>query len=113
MGKRYKVYTDGKSKVIVTSTFAGRTVRGVAKCSPEDKFDLQTGIELAQLRCDVKVAQKRRERASNKIDYIAMRIDAAVKEYEDAKDYYKNAYEEECIAQYKLDDFLYKEYRRS
>ena len=60
---RYKVYTNGTDKVVVASTYAGKVVRGTAKCNPEDKFDFDIGVELAQLRCDRKIAKKRYRRA--------------------------------------------------
>ena len=103
---RYNVYTDGKKKVIVTSTFAKRTVRGTAKAIDEDSFDLATGIELATLRCDVKVAEKRRKCASDKIDRITARLDTLIKELDDAKDYYNDAVKAERLAQNKLEGYL-------
>lgn len=51
------------NKVIAISTYAGRTVRGVAKCAPNDKFDIKKGMALAAARCNEKVAKKRMERA--------------------------------------------------
>ena len=57
---RYVILTN---KVIAISTYAGRTVRGVAKCSPNDKFDIKKGMALAAARCNEKVAQKRMARA--------------------------------------------------
>lgn len=62
---RYKfIITD--DKVICLSSYMGRTVRGVAKCSPNDEFNEEFGRKLAQARCDYKVAQKRYERAAQK-----------------------------------------------
>lgn len=60
---RYVVLTN---KVIAISTYAGRTVRGVAKCAPNDKFDIKKGMALAAARCNEKVAQKRMARANKK-----------------------------------------------
>lgn len=105
MDKRYKMYTDGVGKVIVTSTFAGRTVRGVAKCAPEDAYDVKVGTTLAQYRCDVKIARKRTQRAVDKIDELVVKLDALIKEYNDAKDYYTNAHAAEVLAQRKLDEY--------
>jgi len=59
---RYKYHVAG-NKVICSSTYAKKRVRGIAKCAPEDKFDIEKGRELARLRCDLKVAKKRRQRA--------------------------------------------------
>lgn len=60
----YKYKIDKEHKTIVAlSSFAGRTVVGVAKCSPEDTFDIEAGKKLAAARCALKVAEKRMKRA--------------------------------------------------
>lgn len=63
-----RVYVDSDAKVVVaTSTYAGKTVRGVARCHPNDEFDMDKGIQLAVYRCNLKVADKRRARACRKV----------------------------------------------
>jgi len=59
-------YVVTPNKVIAISTYAGRTVRGVAKCHPNDTFDVEFGKKLAAARCNKKVAYKRMMRALNK-----------------------------------------------
>lgn len=61
---RYKTYQASDNKVVVVSHYAGRPVRGVAKCNPCDEFDAQKGEDLARLRCDKKIAEKRLARAN-------------------------------------------------
>ena len=42
MSKRnysYQFYKDNSDNIIAVSTYAGHTVRGVAKCHPNDEFD--------------------------------------------------------------------------
>ena len=69
MFERYKyVVIPEKGMVIALSTYAGQTVRGVAKCAPNDKFDEDFGRKLAAARCDVKVARKRLKRAQKRRD---------------------------------------------
>jgi septal ring factor EnvC (AmiA/AmiB activator) len=69
---QFKVYEhkneDGtKSSVVMAlSTYAGRVVKGVAKCIATDPFDLEKGKELAAARCDYKVCLKRAKRAATK-----------------------------------------------
>lgn len=64
---RYKFYTNPEARTVVcVSTFAGRRVRGVAKCDPTDTFDKDKGKMLAKLRCDYKIAKKRKKRAIEK-----------------------------------------------
>lgn len=57
--ERYKYQTDNKTIVVAISTYAGKTVRGIAKCDPEDAFDLEKGKELAALRCAKKIEKMR------------------------------------------------------
>lgn len=60
----YKYKVDEENKVVVArSTFAGKPVAGVAKCSPDDTFDIEKGKELASRRCTVKIAKRRLQRA--------------------------------------------------
>ena len=63
---KYSFYTDGKTKVVAVSTYAGKVVRGVAKCDVNDTFSLEKGMELAAARCNEKIAKKRFTRAENK-----------------------------------------------
>lgn len=44
--EKYKFYTNG-SRVIAVSTYAGKTVRGVAVCHAGDAFSLEKGKKLA------------------------------------------------------------------
>lgn len=46
-------------EVIAISHYAGQTIKGVAKCSPNDEFDLEYGKRLAAARCNQKVCEKR------------------------------------------------------
>lgn len=63
-----RVHIDSDAKVVVaTSTYAGKTVRGVARCHPNDEFDMDKGIQLAVYRCNLKVAAKRQARAARKV----------------------------------------------
>ena len=62
---KYSFYTDGKTKVIAVSTYAGKVIRGVAKCDVNDTFSLEDGKKLAAARCNEKIAKKRLARAKN------------------------------------------------
>lgn len=75
------IYNIAENKVVCVSHFAGRAVRGIAKCDTNcDTFDVESGKELSQARCDVKVAEKRAKRARQKVA-------EAVEAYEQAKKY--------------------------
>ena len=67
MRSKYKFYNDGKNKIVAVSTYAGKTVRGVAKCDPRDNFDMTKGEDLAMARCAEKIAAKRMRRAQNEL----------------------------------------------
>ena len=62
----YKYVVIPGEKVIAISTYAGRTVKGVAKCHPNDTFDVEFGKKLAAARCNEKISYKRLTRALNK-----------------------------------------------
>lgn len=69
MFDRYNyVVIPEKKKVVAYSTYAGQSVRGVAKCAPDDEFDIEFGKKLAAARCNVKVARKRLKRALERRD---------------------------------------------
>ena len=76
----HEMYVGG-NMVTVIGRFAGRDVRGTAKCSPNDSFDLNTGINLATARCDYKIAQKRMKSAIKKYQE-AMDATEAAKKFE-------------------------------
>ena len=63
---KYSFYTDEKTKVIAVSTYAGKVIRGVAKCDVNDTFSFEKGKKLAAARCNQKIAKKRLTRAENK-----------------------------------------------
>lgn len=59
---KYTTYQND-NKVIVVSKYAGKAVRGVAKCDPADVFNGVFGEDLAKARCDLKISTKRHRRA--------------------------------------------------
>lgn len=65
-GEKYHFYHNADTGTIVCTTlYKGQMVRGIAKCSPEDNFDIEVGKKLAYLRCKQKFAQKKLKRAHN------------------------------------------------
>lgn len=78
-------------KVIATSTYGGRTIRGMAKCSPDDNFDIAKGKELAAARCNLKVAEKRSRRAFAALCQAKKNHDATLKRFEDMSSYHDDA----------------------
>lgn len=80
---RYHFYTDGKKKVICTTTFAKKMVKGVAICADEDTFDLEVGKKLAQARADYQFAKKRLAYATQKLNCA---VEASKKSWDYTKD---------------------------
>ena len=89
---KYKFYQfknqNGGTTISAVSTYAGRTVKGYAKCRPEDNFDVEKGKELAAARCNLKVAEKRLNNASNKYMKASRAADEAIRYFEKMKQYY-------------------------
>ena len=59
-GTKYQFYyNEDKHSVVCTTIYKGQTIRAIAKCDPEDTFDLETGKKIAYLRCKQKFARKK------------------------------------------------------
>ena len=84
MPKNYRLYNTD-NKVIAVSTYAGKPVRGIAKCDPCDTFSYEDGRDIAIARCNEKIAEKRYKRATKKFD-------EARKALNDAEAYYNKMY---------------------
>lgn len=92
MDKRYKYIETGSNAIIAISTYAGKPVKGVAKCDPNDNFSYVYGRRLAKARCDVKISKKRYKNANNKAK-------AALKALNAAREYYNR------MIDYEMDSF--------
>ena len=92
----YLITADENGKIAsnvveALSSYGGEIVRGVAKCSPEDTFDLEFGMQLASARCDLKVAEKRVKRATKKYSEAANAHMATSKRLSKMQDYFCDA----------------------
>lgn len=92
---KYKFYeyndAQGKKTVSAVSTYAGRTVKGYAKCDPKDSFDSNKGKKLAAARCNQKVSRKRLNRAAKKYMEAARAADEAAAFFDKMKSYYMDS----------------------
>lgn len=79
------------NKVIVVSHYAGKTVKGYAKCGPDDVFNIDTGVKLAKLRCDAKVYEKRVKRAIKLYTEAIEALDKAASRVRQMTDYKMDA----------------------
>lgn len=63
---KYKFIHNGKETICISS-YAKKTVKGIAKANPRDVYDKERGELLAKTRCDYKVAQKRVKNAASRL----------------------------------------------
>lgn len=109
---RDRVTGELTGKITAVSSYAGKSVRGVARCAPDDKFDEELGKKLAALRCAQKIAEKRVERAIRKVDEAYEAFSHAKHFVNNMEEYYDNAqseYEEICSQLYSIEESLYTE----
>ena len=104
---KYRFY-GSDNKVYAVSTYAGKSVRGVAKCDPADTFSIEDGQMIAAARCNEKVASKRFNRAKKKVkeaydDYVV-----ALRHLERMKKYCEDAASDLVDAQNYVNDVLVK-----
>ena len=88
----YKIYIDEKNRsVIAVCRYVGRTVKAVAKCAPEDTFNIEIGTELAVARCEWKVAKLKLQNAGASYMTAAKAADEAAIRLGKMKDYYMDS----------------------
>lgn len=103
--EKYKYFTNGH-KVIAVSSYAGKTVRGVANCSSTDEFSFEKGKQLAAARCALKIANKRVVRAQKKYKEANKLADDAYDYRDKMEEYLDDAYEAQGAAEAILDTVL-------
>lgn len=89
--EKYRYYVNG-NKVVAVSTYCKKSVRGVAVCHPDDKFDLEKGKRIAAAKCNERIAKKRLARASQKAIDAGFAVMKANEEHEKMKEYYNDAF---------------------
>lgn len=88
---KYRFYSNGKNKVVAVSTYAGKTVKGVAKCDPRDSFYTSKGEELAMVRCAEKIAAKRVARSKKEFEKAKNMVAIAQRKLEKMDSYVKDS----------------------
>lgn len=101
-----RFYFSADKKVIAVSNDAGKTIKGVAKCSPEDEFDVEKGKKLAAARCNAKVTERRRKRAAADYDEIVTLINELEAYKEKKANIYTKAASEAYKAKVTLENLL-------
>ena len=102
----YTIHTDNKRIVVALSTYAGKPVKGIAKCSPEDKFDFDTGKNIAEARCNLAVAIKRCVWARRKVREAYLAKQEADRFYNEMKMYLERSAQDLTKAKCELDSAL-------
>lgn len=103
--EKYRFVQTG-NKTIAISSYAGKTVRGVAKCDPRDVADSEMGKQIAALRCAKKIARRRSVRAERKLEEAARMVKQAQRRYEDMINYRNDAIVAEMDISHELDKIL-------
>lgn len=78
---------DGVNEIAAVSSYGGRYVKAVAKCSPGDNYDEETGKKLAAARCNLKVASKRVKSANAAYEQAMRDYDKAMARLNDMQQY--------------------------
>ena len=107
---KYKYYQfkndNGGMTIVAASTYAGKAVKGYAKCDPRDDFDVEKGKALAAARCNLKIAEKRKARASAKYMAAAKAADEATRYFDAMKQYFMDADDQVDAAAAELRDLI-------
>ena len=82
---------EGQNVISAVSTYAGKTVKGYAKCDPRDSFSQENGERLAAARCNSRVAQKRHARAKMKLEQARVQLEQAKRHYERMTSYHDDS----------------------
>lgn len=105
--RKIKFY-NSDNKVIAVSSFGEQPVKGVAKCDPSDTFSFEIGKELAEARCNLKVATKRAKYAEAKLNEALEGLNAATAYLCYVKKYHTNAINQRNEARNIVDEMLAK-----
>lgn len=91
----YKYYVNlAKGEVIAVCRYAGRFVKGKAKCAPGDNFDPELGKTLARARAEVKVYNIKMKNANKKWAVASRALAEAKRQYNKADNYLWDASEQ-------------------
>ena len=88
---KYHFYKNG-NRTIAVSTYAGKSVRGVSICHPDDQYSEEIGQRIAAARCNEKIANKRLQRAQMKRDMARKAFEDASAHLAEMQAYFNDAY---------------------
>lgn len=91
-------------EVVAVSTYAGKTVKGVAKVDPQDTFSEKAGKELAAARCNQKIAYKRMKRSEQKLAEAKAQLEQAQRFFDKMTTYNSDAIDELNEANFEVEN---------
>ena len=110
MEKKYKFYkfyvNKEKNEIIAVTHYGNQTIRSIAKCNPEDTFDIEYGKKLAVARAEVKVAKAKIKNASAAYLKASVAADEAQRQYDKMKDYYMDAVDQFDNASVEVEELI-------
>lgn len=89
----YEVFSDAEEVELLFANDSFGKVKGVAKCSKDDVFDLKTGYEIAQAKAEMKAYAAVEKKVSRFLRYIgnmSRKFEAFVEKAENVKKYNTN-----------------------
>lgn len=96
-----------KRYVIALARSDGKIVKGIAKCSPVDNFDVETGKKIASARCKAKVMRKQALSAAKKVDEAREAFELAKKRLYEAEELSWNSFVKVDVAEKELESLSY------
>lgn len=93
-------------QIFAISSYAGKTVKAKATCSPEDNFNEAKGKELAAARLEVKVSQKRVKNAERKRKIARNTLLDATNHFEKMEGYLNDSKKELAEAEKNLESIM-------
>lgn len=98
-----KITVDEKNKcVIATGSYKGKRVKAVARCHPEDEFDVEKGKEIAKARYKIRYEMTRMEAHQQVIRRLTNIINWCYLVIADESRIVDNFYEKICKLESKL-----------
>ena len=98
--------------VVAIASYAGKPVKGIAKCHPNDEWDWEKGKALAIARCAEKIAIKRAKRATKKMnearEEMAKTVAESIEKVIDMTNYFLDATAEVAEAALDIEEILDK-----
>ena len=99
----YKFEFDEDNRIVkATSTYARKSVTGIAHCSKEDNFNIIIGMEIAKRKCNIKILNKRVKDLEKQERELQNQIMKLQNKANKISEYKMNANRERTLNEYEL-----------